>query len=66
MHRCLLEKSHQLKLTNREKGGEKDNVLLLPNVEYIMLPNNLLCAPSSFVYVMAVPVSVLLTIVIMT
>lgn len=66
MHRCLLEKSHQLKLINREKGGEKDNVMLLPTVEYIMLPYNLLRASSSFVYVMAVPVSVLLTIVIMT
>lgn len=66
MHRCLLEKNHQLKLINREKGGEKENVMLLPIVEYIMLPNNLLRAPSSFVYDMAVLVSMLLTIVIMT
>lgn len=66
MHKCLLEKNHQLKLINREKGGEKDNVMLLPVIEHIMLPNNLLRAPSSFVYDMAVPISMLLTIVIMT
>ena len=58
---CL--KNHQLRLMDQEKGGEKDNAMLpvCINLQFMLLP-----APSSFVYDMAPPFSMLLTFVITT